>query len=179
MNRRDLFKTAALGAGVAALGQSEPQHAAHASGGSTATTSGWTPQFFDSHQNETVSTIAELIIPRTDSPGAREAKVNEYIDLYVSDIDPELGAKLIEGLGWLDAHAAAQHQKTFVKLDTAQQVAILQTLQGSKDPALQPGTDLFTQLKELTVTAFYSTKIGVDDLNRGGNIPKAWGCFHG
>ena len=44
----------------------------------------WKPLFFNAHQNETVSILSELIIPATDTPGAKAAKVNEFIDLMLS-----------------------------------------------------------------------------------------------
>ena len=34
----------------------------------------WKPKFFDEHENETVVVLSDLIIPATDTPGAREAQ---------------------------------------------------------------------------------------------------------
>jgi len=42
---------------------------------------GWKPLFLDAHQNETLIVLSDLILPATDTPGAKEALVNRYIDL--------------------------------------------------------------------------------------------------
>ena len=42
--------------------------------------SDWTPAFLDEHQNETLIALSDLIIPKTDTPGAKEALVNRFID---------------------------------------------------------------------------------------------------
>src|SRR5579863_4327755 len=47
----------------------------------------WKPVFFDEHQNETVIALTELIIPQTDTPGAKAALVNRFIDLMLNDED--------------------------------------------------------------------------------------------
>ena len=47
----------------------------------------WKPKVFDPHQNDTVVTLSELIIPQTETPGARAARVNELIDLVLSDAE--------------------------------------------------------------------------------------------
>src|SRR5262245_53001777 len=62
----------------------------------------WKPLFFDAHQNETVVALTELIIPATDTPGAKAAKVNEFIDLMLSEEDPAVRQAFTNGLAWLD-----------------------------------------------------------------------------
>ena len=44
----------------------------------------WKPVFLDEHQNETLIILSDLIIPATDTPGAKEALVNRYIDLVMA-----------------------------------------------------------------------------------------------
>ena len=48
-------------------------------------------------QNELVITLTELIIPQTDTPGAKAAKVNEYIDTVLADATPERSREIPAG----------------------------------------------------------------------------------
>jgi len=58
----------------------------------------WTPQVFDSHQNQTVITLTDLIIPPTDTPGAKDVHANRYIDLFLADGPDSERTRFIEGL---------------------------------------------------------------------------------
>src|SRR5215217_3877886 len=63
----------------------------------------WKPKVFNAAQNELVITLTELIIPETKTPGAKTAKVNEYIDMVLAEANPELREKFLQGLAWGDA----------------------------------------------------------------------------
>jgi hypothetical protein len=114
--RQALRKLAAGGLGAAtaplwslrltelALAHSDA-HTHAAAPGAAAATAPWKPKVFDAHQNETVVTVTELIIPQTETPGARAAKVNEFIDLVLSDAQPAERKEFLRGLGWLDARS--------------------------------------------------------------------------
>ena len=57
-------------------------------------------RILDPHQHETVAAVAELIIPETDTPGARAAGVGEFIDLIVAEwYTEEQRARFLAGLG--------------------------------------------------------------------------------
>src|SRR5688500_14722679 len=95
LDRRQALRTLALGSvgAVAApawaerlveLAREHAEHAPAAAGEAVA----WTPKVFDAHQNDTVVLLSELIIPPTDTPGAKAAKVNEFIDLVLAGADP-------------------------------------------------------------------------------------------
>jgi hypothetical protein len=139
----------------------------------------WKPLLFDAHQDETVVTLSELIIPATDTPGAKAAKVNEYIDLLLHDGLPERRNAFLSGLAWLDGYALRQNRKPFVRCTPSQQVAMLKALDRSTDAALEPGAEFFAEIKRLTVSGYYTTKIGIDELNKGGRVPGTFGCTHG
>lgn len=178
MERRDWLKSALVGTGAAAAGPlvttiaPAPGAAAQASAEAP-----WQPLLFDEHQNETVVVLSELIIPTTDTPGAKAAKVNEYIDLMLHDVDPDRGHTFLKGLGWLDGHAIGLHGSPFVALDEAQQVAILESLDRSKEPELKPGAEFFAKLKRMTVEGYYTSRIGIAELNKHG-VPASFGCEH-
>src|SRR5690348_16387514 len=85
--RREALKAIVAGAGglgaLPILGQAQPARGAQPESAAAAaeTEANWQPLFFDEHQNETVITLTELIIPQTDTPGAKAALVNRYLDL--------------------------------------------------------------------------------------------------
>jgi len=129
----------------------------------------WKPIFFDAHQNETVVALTDLIVPATDTPGAKDANVNRYIDLFLSDGDAVQRARFVEGLGMLDGRAAKAHGQPFVKLTRAQQTALL--------TELDSGGDAFFRLaKSLTSRIYFNTAQGYRQLNKGGRVPKSFAC---
>jgi hypothetical protein len=137
MNRRQLIKSAILASTGSAVSAQTHTHAAPASAAVAAAQAAqggaWTPAVFDSHQNETVIALTELIIPATDTPGAKAAKVNEYIDLMLHDVAKDKGHSFVMGLGWLDGYAIRMHNAPFVNCTEAQQVEMLKALDGSDD----------------------------------------------
>ncbi len=163
MNRRQLVKGAAVAA-VAARAQ----------------TAAWKPLFFDAHQNETVVALADLIIPATDTPGAKAALVNRHMDLMLSESPAETQRRFLQGLAWLDGHALQKHGTPFVRCTLAQQTALLESFDPDRNPApdLRPGTRFFREIKRRTVSAYYTSKIGHDELNKGGRVPASFGCPH-
>ncbi|MBC7926040.1 MAG: gluconate 2-dehydrogenase subunit 3 family protein [Bryobacteraceae bacterium] len=179
MNRRQVLQGALAGAGSMAGAGNASAASQNAVGPVAQTgTAVWKPLLFDNHQNETVTLLTELIIPRTDTPGARDAKVNEYIDLILHDGQPERRSRFIQGLGWLDGYAIRQHGGPFLRLSGAQQVNLLKSLDTSTDASLQPGAEFFRQAKQLTVQGYYTSRAGVDELNKGGSVPGSVGCAH-
>jgi len=164
MNRRDALKVTA---GVISAGPLLAQAQA------------WKPQTFDAHQNETVIALTELIIPATDTPGAKAAQVNRYIDLLLHDGPYSEKDRFLEGLAFLDGYAIRKHGNPFVKLTAAQQIAILETFDQNREPGVAPGNRFFRQAKQWTSRVYYATQIGYSELNKGGRVPAKFGCQHG
>ena len=80
-------------------------------------------------QNATVTTIAELIIPQTDTPGAKAARVNEFIDLILTEwYDEEEKSIFLTGLTEVDTHARDLFGKDFIDCGEKQQAEILRVL---------------------------------------------------
>lgn len=83
----------------------------------------------NAHQNAMVTVMAELIIPATDTPGAKAARVNEFIDLMLAEWYPEKDrARFLAGLGDVDARSRVLFGKDFVDCAENQQVEILTAL---------------------------------------------------
>src|ERR1700739_127495 len=101
--RREVFKLPAFGSGVPALGS--PLFAAcreiHAELGAAPAL-----KILSTHQEATVASMAELIIPRTDTPGAKDVRVDEFVDRIVSDwYSDEDRQRFLAGLADVDARA--------------------------------------------------------------------------
>ncbi len=172
--RRGVLKTLVMGAGglgtLPILGQAETARAATAASGmptddaaSARDGANWKPQFFDEHQNETLIALTDLIIPATDTGGAKAALVNRFFDLYYGDETPEHKKEVLEALSWFDARSLALHNKPFISLTKEEQTSILEPVadpkNADKDPA---GSKAFELIKGFTIWGYYSSKIGLD-----------------
>lgn len=170
MNRRELFKigvtAAAAPAALAAQAVAAPQ--------ATAAKADWKPLLFDAHQNETVVALSELIIPATDTPGAKAAQVNRHMDLLLHDGPAAQREAFLAGLSWLDGYTLRRHRQPFVRCTPAQQTAILQILDENREEGVKPGHDFFQTAKSLTSRIYYATEIGFKELNKGGRVPSSY-----
>jgi hypothetical protein len=176
MKRREILKISAAMVAVPAL-VSAQQHDHSAPEKETAPKkTDWKPSVFTAAQNATVIALTERIIPATDTPGAKEAGVNRYMDLFLRDGPASERSRFLSGLAWLDKYAVKQNGQPFAALTTDQQNAILQQLDaGGAD--LEVGNQFFRMAKNLTSRIYYQTAIGFRELNKGG-VPKTFGCEH-
>jgi gluconate 2-dehydrogenase gamma chain len=142
-------------------------------------TSEWHAQVFDDHQLETVAMLVDLIIPKTDTPGARDALVQQHLDHILSESPEPVRAKFLEGLWWLDGYCLQSAAKPFKNLSAADQMATLLHLYDSSDPQLQPGTEFVHVAKAWTAKIYYSTHIGEQELNKGGRVPSHYSSMCG
>ena len=121
------------------------------------------PQTLTLDQNELVAHLAEMIIPTTDTPGARAARVHEFIDLMLTDWFPEdERAHYLSGLATVDQRSQADYGTPFLQATEAQQVALLTKME---DEALSPsenadGPPFFMMMKQLTLVGYYTSEIG-------------------
>ncbi len=167
MQRRDMLRTVVAGASAGVWAQ-------------ISTGGDWKPALFNAHQNETVIVLTELIIPATDTPGAKAALVNRFLDLILSESPASQRKHFLDGLAWLDDYAKRRHGAVFLRCTPAQQTALLASLDpaGSPTEDLRPGVRFFEDLKRRTVAGYYTSKIGVEELNKGGRVPASYGCTH-
>ena len=138
------------------------------------------PRTLNAHQFATVRTMAELIIPRTDTPGATDVGVAEFIDLLLTEWYDEKDRKtFLDGLGDVDARANRQFGKSFVECSPAEQSKILIILgeimvkedeaQWAKDHASaqnegeSEALKFYPTLRKLTMTAYYTSEDGATD----------------
>lgn len=118
---------------------------------------------FTPHQRATVITLAEAIIPATDTPGARAARVDEYIALLLNEWYPaETRAAFLAALDALDARSTRELGQLFIALGPAGQIRLLTALDSESREPRPPGAakPFFQWMKELTVSGFYASKVG-------------------
>jgi hypothetical protein len=83
----------------------------------------------DAHQNATVVAMIDLIIPATDTPGAKGVRVNEFIDLILSDwAIPDERKAFFEGLADIDKQSNQLYGKNFVDASAQQQETQLRAI---------------------------------------------------
>jgi hypothetical protein len=131
----------------------------------------WQPKVFDNHQLATVAIVADLMIPKTDTPGAREALVHQHLDHILSDSPEAARSKFLEGLWWLDGYCLRSAAKPFKDLAADRQMQVLMTLYEASDPELQPGRIFVQGMKTWTAKIYYSTEVGQQELNKDGRVP--------
>jgi hypothetical protein len=96
-------------------------------------------QFLTAEQDKMVAELAEIIIPKTSTPGAKEAKVNEFIDLMLAECYEEKDQKsFLKGLDRLEDKSKKAHKKAFLELTTEQQTALLKEIAAEDDKKPEP-----------------------------------------
>lgn len=132
--------------------------------------------FFSVHEMATIAVLSDIIIPKDAVSGsATEAKVPEFIEFIVKDM-PSNQTPLRGGLRWLDIYSFKKNNKSFKDCSNEQQIAIVDEIAYPKKAKKEvaQGVAFFTLMRNLTVTGFYTTKMGVDDLGYVGNAPNQW-----
>jgi len=115
---------------------------------------GWQPRALSTDQAEMVATIAEHILPETDTPGARAVGVHRFVDAMLAEAYPaDERRRFLAGLEGLDDRARRAHGRAFLACAATDQLALLSEL----DRAAQP---FFRTLKELTLVGYYTSEIG-------------------
>ncbi len=114
------------------------------------------PRYLSAPQFETVSAVAERILPRTDTPGAIDVGVPAFIDLMVGEfMTADEKRVFLAGLAEVEAASAAAHQRGFAQLAPAQQDAVLTRL---AEASQSKEKTFFHQVKELTLLGYFTSE---------------------
>jgi Gluconate 2-dehydrogenase subunit 3 len=183
ISRRDVLRNLTVGAAAGSVLQVIPAEAAalvhqmvhEAKAASPA--GKYTPKFFPAHQYTTLVFLCDTIIPKDEkSGGAVEGGAPEFIDLLTSeneDYQLEFGG----GLMWLDNLCTDRYGATFLDSTPAQQKEVLDLIAFRKnadsDLSLTQGVAFFARLRQMTCDGFYTSKIGIEDLQYIGNTALA------
>lgn len=170
VNRRSALRRLASGAVGAASVPLWAEHLvalaraqAHTAGAhATERDARWSPRVLTAWQNDAVTALTELIIPATDTPGAREAGVNRFVDFVLEQAPPADRGAFFRGLAWMDTRSKTLFGKDLVSASPAEQTALLTRVSREKPEAAdQPGAAFFRVLKSMTISGYYTTEIGL------------------
>lgn len=133
----------------------------------------YVPKSLTPHQYRTLERLTDLIIPvEKGAPGALAAGAPAWIDTISSEND-QLKTIYRDGLDWLDATMKARGAADFVGATPEQQTALLDQIayRRNQSPELAPGIEFFVWARRMTVDAFYTSEIGIKDIDYRGNAP--------
>lgn len=130
-------------------------------------------KLFNEEQRTMVAVLAELIIPKTDTPGAIEAGVPAFIEMMVQDWYKDGERKIFfDGLAGLNTFCETNYKKRFIACSAEQQTAALKNAEtqaksykapmslGFLSKDVDENTPFFTKLKELTVLGYFTSEVG-------------------
>jgi gluconate 2-dehydrogenase gamma chain len=138
------------------------------------------PKFFTAHEYATVRILVDIIIPKDARSGsATDAGVPEFMDFLMGD-EPTRQVAMRGGLAWIDVECQERFDKRFRECTPDERTAVLDDIawpQRAK-PQFMHGVAFFNSFRDLTASGFWSSKMGVDDLEYTGNVmvPEWTGC---
>jgi len=142
--------------------------------------SGYALRTLNAHSNDTVAAMIDQIIPATDTPGAKGARVNEFIDVILTEwANDEERRNFLNGLSNVDKQSNALFNKDFAAASPEQQLTLLRSMDESAELVRSKSTskdrppfwepegrdtqlqdDFFTVFKNLTLHGYYTSEIG-------------------
>ena len=119
----------------------------------------------NAHQNHTVTTLAEHIIPETDTPGASATRVNEFIDLLLAEwCDDVERERFLRGLADVDTRSPNTFGDVFVHTTPDRQIALMSGLDAEvtalRDVNGEADDHFFARMKWFTLYGYYTSEIG-------------------
>jgi gluconate 2-dehydrogenase gamma chain len=181
MDRREAIKrTAWIMGGII----SAPAIAGVLKGCTSKPTIDWKPEFLNSDQGVLISQVAEIIIPKTDTPGAKDVGVPSFIDLMLKDVyKKEDQDRFLAELKAFDDAAQKEHGDPFTELDADDQQAFVKKMHDEAIQAERNGADatkrpFILMMKELTMLGYFTSEVGATKVLQYEAVPGAYkGCI--
>lgn len=167
MNRRDLLKLIAIATGLPLIGAdivTAAENAAKPAGKA---------HVFSPEDIRLLDEVAETIIPRTSTPGAKDAAVGAFMAVYVADCyTDEQRTLFLSAIQEIEKRSHAEHKKAFLELTGEQRQALLSALDREAKAEQTPAKPhAFTLVKQLTLLGFFTSKIGATEVLVYDEIP--------
>jgi gluconate 2-dehydrogenase gamma chain len=146
----------------------------------------WVPAFLSVAQGLLVAEVAEIMIPQTDTPGAKAVGVPAFIDLILKEAYPKKDQdRYLSGLKEFDAHARNAYGKSFVEIEPQQQTALVREFHDAalrsrpqdEDDDGRENRPFILMTKELTMLGFFTSEVGATKVLQYSAVPGPYrGC---
>src|SRR5688572_28518030 len=187
MNRREAIQRTALALGYAVSG---PALLGVLKGCKAAPDLNYTPQFFTKEQALVIAELAEIIIPKTNTPGAKDVGVPAFIDTMLKEVYPQADqARLIKALSDFDADAQAAYGDSFALCKKDDQLALVKKHHDEALAKSKDGTSFgwwrkgcgakpfVLEVTELTLLGFFTSEAGATQVTQYNQVPGPFkGC---
>lgn len=132
--------------------------------------------FFTPHEMATLTVLCDIILPADAASGsASQAGVPAFIEFIAKDM-PYQQTPLRGGMMWLDNQSTKRFGKKFVEASATERLQLVDDIAYPEQakPAMKQGVAFFNLMRDLTMTGFYTTEMGINDLGYIGNQPNVW-----
>lgn len=180
MDRREALRKTAVLLGAAVSASS---FAAILNGCKATPDLNYKPQFLTEDQAGLISELTELFIPKTDTPGAKELGVPEFIDrVFGTCYSVEEKERFSNGLKAFDEGAKKEYGSLFMDCSSEQQLMHTQKMNAIAVAAMKPAIDekrpFILMVKELTLLGFFTSEVGATQVLQYDPVPGAYrGCI--
>jgi len=132
--------------------------------------------YFTPDEMATITILGDIILPKDEHSGsASDAKVPEFIEFIVKDM-PAHKIPMRGGLRWLDVQCLNRYGKAFKDCPHPQQIEMVEEIAWPEKakPEMAQGVTFFNLMRNLVATGFFTSQMGVKDLDYKGNVPNQW-----
>jgi len=132
-------------------------------------------QFFEYSELNTITKLANLILPPTAEGTIEQAEVPQFIEFMAKDF-PSLQTKIRGGLLWLNHLCTQTSSKGFMDCSEDQQLETLDKI-AYPDPKVKEQkqeVNFFSLMRNLVLTGYFTSEVGIKELGYQGNQPNVW-----
>lgn len=180
MDRREALRRTAMLMGGAL---SAPAIMGVLNGCTARPTLNWKPEFLSEEQGAIISQVAEIIIPKTDTPGAIDVGVPGFIDKMLKDCySPEQQENFVKGIKAFDERAQKEMDDAFLDLSEEKQTSFVKKLhveaiEASRSAEGAPPKPFILMAKELTLLGYFTSEAGATQVLQYVAVPGHYkGC---
>ena len=144
---------------------------------------GYKPVFFNADQAAVMAEVAEIIIPKTETPGAKDTGVPAFMDLMLKDCySAEDQKRFLEGVTALDAEAEKNYSNGFLDCSPEQQKELVHRVHSEAIAAVRSENPpkerpFILMAKELTMLGFFTSEAGATQVLNYVPVPGSYqGC---